>query len=127
MRGVLLLIGLILAAVDSAEAQQQRKVHRIGYLAASDPTSDSVRSEAIQLALRELGYIEGKNIVTEYRYLEGKLNRIPELTAELVKLKVDLIVVAGADPVIRGGDERDQDNSPRYDRTWARSGRSRPD
>ena len=95
------LCALLFALCGYTEAQQPKKVHRIGYLAASDPTSDSVRSEAIRLALRELGYIEGQNIVTEYRYSEGKLNRVPELTAELVQLKVDLIVVAGADPVIR--------------------------
>ena len=50
------------------------------------------RSEAIRLALRELGYIEGQNIATEYRYAEGKLDRLPELAAELVRLKVDIIV-----------------------------------
>ena len=54
------------------------------------------RSEAIRLALRELGYVEGQNIAIEYRY-EGKLDRLPELAAELVRLKVDIIVVAGGD------------------------------
>ena len=57
--------------------------------------SDSARSEAIRLALRELGYIEGQNIASEYRYAEGKPDRYPELAAELVRLKVDIIVVAG--------------------------------
>jgi putative ABC transport system substrate-binding protein len=99
--GLSVIAFMLVVVVAVAQAQQPKKVHRIGYLAASDPTSDSVRSEAIRLALRELGYIEGKNIVTEYRYMEGKLNRVPELTAELVLLKVDLIVVAGADLVIR--------------------------
>ena len=64
-------------------------------------SSESARSEAIRLALRELGYIEGQNIATEYRYAEGKHDRLPELAAELVRLKVDIIVVAGGDPPIR--------------------------
>jgi putative ABC transport system substrate-binding protein len=78
-----------------AEAQQPKKVPRIGYLSSVDPTRESARAEAIQLALRELGYIEGQNIASEYRYGEGKLDRAPELLAELVRLKVDIIVVAG--------------------------------
>ncbi|MEK6600743.1 MAG: ABC transporter substrate-binding protein, partial [Candidatus Binatota bacterium] len=78
-----------------AEAQQPKKVPRIGYLSSSDPATDSTRSEAIRLALRELGYIEGQNIAIEYRYAEGKRDRLPELAAELVRLKVDIIVVAG--------------------------------
>ena len=61
----------------------------------SEPVQDAGRSEAIRLALREFGYIEGQNIATEYRYAEGKPDRFPELTAELVRLKVDLIVVPG--------------------------------
>ncbi len=60
-----------------------------------DAATESARAEAIRLALRELGYIEGQNIATEYRYAEGKLDRLPELAAELVRLKVDIIVVAG--------------------------------
>jgi putative tryptophan/tyrosine transport system substrate-binding protein len=83
-----------------AEAQQAKKIARIGYLSPTDPASDSARSEAIRLALRELGYIEGQNITIEYRYAEGKSNREPELAAELVRLKVDIIVVAGGDPLI---------------------------
>ena len=58
-------------------------------------------TEAIRLALRELGYIEGQNIAFEYRYAEGKLDRFPELAAELVRLKVDIIVIAGGEPEIR--------------------------
>ena len=81
-----------------AEAQQPKKVPRIGYLSPSDPATESTRSEAIRLALRELGYIEGQNIAIEYRYAEGKLDRLPELAAELVRLKVDIILVAGGDP-----------------------------
>jgi len=64
------------------------------------PAHESTRSEAIRLALRELGYIEGQNIAIEYRYAEGKRDRFPELAAELVRLKVDIIVAAGGDPLI---------------------------
>jgi putative ABC transport system substrate-binding protein len=80
------------------QAQQPKKVPRIGYLSSADAASDSIRSEAIRLALRERGYIEGQNIVSEYRYAEGKLDRLPDLAAELVRLKVDIIVVGGDIP-----------------------------
>jgi putative ABC transport system substrate-binding protein len=83
------------------EAQQPKKVARIGYLATSDAVTESTRSEAIRLALRELGYIEGQNIAIEYRYAKGKRDRAPELAAELVRLKVD-IIVAGGDPGVLG-------------------------
>jgi putative ABC transport system substrate-binding protein len=84
-----------------AWAQQPKKVPRIGYLAGSDMASDSARSERIQLALRERGYIEGQNIAIEYRYAEGKVNRAAELAAELVRLKVDIIAVGGGVRYIR--------------------------
>jgi len=84
-----------------ADAQQPKKVPRIGYLSNSDPARESARSEAIRLALRERGHIQGQNIAIEYRYAEGKIDRLPELAAELVRLKVDLIVVAGGDALIR--------------------------
>ena len=109
-----------------AEAQQPKKVPRIGYLSAVDPASESARAEAIRLALRELGYIEGQNIAIEYRYAEGKHDRFPELAAELVRLKVDIIVVAGGDRADPGGQECDQDDSHRYDGRWGRSCRGRP-
>ncbi len=89
-----LALGLIAGPLP-AEAQQAGKVYRIGYLSPVDPATESTRAEAIRQALRELGYIEGQNIATEYRYAEGKANRYPELAAELVRLKVDIIVVAG--------------------------------
>jgi putative tryptophan/tyrosine transport system substrate-binding protein len=85
----------------AAQAQQPKKVPRIGYLSSSDAATESARSEAIRLALRERGYIEGQNIATEYRYAERKLDRAPELAAELVRLKVDIIVVAGGPTWIR--------------------------
>ena len=83
-----------------AQAQQPKKVPRIGYLSNSMPALESARSEAIRLALRELGYVEGQNIAIEYRYAEGKPDRFPELAAELVRLKVDIILVAGNAPIV---------------------------
>jgi putative ABC transport system substrate-binding protein len=98
---VLLLVGLVLASVHSAEAQQPTKVPRIGYLSSGDPASESGRAEAIRLALRERGFIEGQNIAIEYRYGERKVDRGPELASELVRVKVDIIVVAGGPTWIR--------------------------
>ena len=92
---VLLALGVIV------EAQQQNNVPRIGYLSSGNPTSESTRAEAIRLALRDLGYIEGQNIAIEYRYAEGKQDRFPELAAELVRLKVDIMVVAGGSIWVR--------------------------
>ena len=97
----ILVVVVLLAVGVIAEAQQPKKVPRIGYLSSAIQLRESARSEAIRLALRELGYIEGQNIAIEYRYAEGKLDRFPELAAELVRLKVDIIVVAGGDAVIR--------------------------
>jgi putative tryptophan/tyrosine transport system substrate-binding protein len=97
---VLTLCAMLLALCLPAEAQQPKKVPRIGYLSALDPARESARAEAIRLALRELGYIEGQNIATEYRYAEGRRDRLPELAAELVRLKVDIIVAAGGDTLI---------------------------
>src|SRR5262245_21805511 len=84
-----------------ARAQQSKKVPRIGYVSNNDPAGESRRSEGIRLALRDLGYIEGQNIAIEHRYAEGKIDRLPELAAELVRLKVDIILVAGGGRVIR--------------------------
>jgi ABC-type uncharacterized transport system substrate-binding protein len=96
-----LLTLLLLAAGTFAEAQEAKKVPRIGYLSNVDAAREYARAEAIRLALRELGYIEGQNIAIEYRYAEGKPNRAPEVAAELVRLKVDIIVAAGGDRWIR--------------------------
>jgi len=93
-----ILVAVVLLALGvTAEAQQPKKVPRIGYLSSISPSSESARAEGIRLALRELGYIEGQNIAFEYRYAEGKRDRQPELAAELVRLNVDIIVVAGGD------------------------------
>ena len=96
-----LLTGILLATVSSAAAQQPKKVPRIGYLGANDPARESIRSEAFRAALRELGYIEGQSIVIESRYAEAKRDRYADLAVELVRLKVDIIVVAGGDGPIR--------------------------
>jgi putative ABC transport system substrate-binding protein len=85
----------VLAVGVIAEAQQPKKVPRIGYLSSTDPATESIRAEGIRLALRERGYTDGQNIAIEYRYAEGKQDRAPEFLAELVRLKVDIIVVAG--------------------------------
>ena len=85
----------MLASVHHAEAQQAKKVPRIGVLAPTSPSFFSSRVEAFRQGLRELGYLEGKNISIEYRYAEGKLDRLPHLAAELVHLKVDVILTAG--------------------------------
>jgi putative ABC transport system substrate-binding protein len=96
---LLIAVALVAFAVI-AEAQQAKKVHRIGYLSNTDSATESARSEGIRLALRDLGYIEGQNIAIEYRYSEGKRERAPELAAGLVRLKVDIIVIAGGNRVI---------------------------
>jgi ABC-type uncharacterized transport system substrate-binding protein len=79
---------------EAVEAQQPARIFRIGILIPSSASLNSARVEALRRRLRELGYVEGKNIVIEYRYAEGKLERLPDLAAELVRLKVDVIVTA---------------------------------
>jgi putative tryptophan/tyrosine transport system substrate-binding protein len=97
---VLTLSAMLFALSVPAEAQQPKKVSRIGFLSALSPSAESTRSEGFRLALRELGYMEGQQIAIEYRHAEGKSDRIPELAAELVRLKVDVIVVSAGDTVI---------------------------
>ena len=80
----------------SVQAQQPTKIPRIGYLDASSLSVNAVRTEPFRQGLRELGYVEGKNIVIEWRSAEGKLDRLPALAAELVRLKVDIIFSSGA-------------------------------
>ena len=89
-----------LALALQAAPQQPKKRPTIGYLSAFDPAAESTRAEAIRLALRESGHIEGHNIATEYRYAEGKLDRFSERAAELVRRKVDIIVVSGGSRLI---------------------------
>jgi len=76
-------------------AQPTTKIVRIGYLNATSPSAIESRTESFRLGLREMGYIEGKNIVIEYRHAEGKLNLLPTLAAELIRLNPDVIVTAG--------------------------------
>ena len=95
------LSAMLFALCFPAEAQQPKKVPLIGYLSSGDPASESARSEGIRLALRERGFIEGQNIAIEYRYAERKVDRVPELASELVRVKVDIIVVAGGAQWIR--------------------------
>jgi putative tryptophan/tyrosine transport system substrate-binding protein len=90
-----LLATLFLANVSLAEAQQPAKVPRIGFLSSLSPAAVSARMDAFRQGLRELGYVEGKNIVIESRWAQGKTERLPELAAELVRLKVDVIVTGG--------------------------------
>src|SRR5262245_20791834 len=99
--GSFALSAMLFAVCLTVEAQQPKKAFRIGYLSNTDAATDSARAEALRLALRELGYIEGQNIAIEYRYAKGKRDREPELAAELVRLKVDIIVAAAGDVTIR--------------------------
>jgi putative ABC transport system substrate-binding protein len=79
-----------------AQAQQPAKIPRIGMLIVASASASTARVEAFRQRLRELGYVEGKNLVIEYRYAEGKPERLPDLAAELVRLKVDVIVTSGS-------------------------------
>ena len=98
IRRVVLFICLLLTVFlhgVSAQAQQPTKVARIGLLVAVSPSAAAARTEAFRQGLRELGYVEAKNIVIESRYAEENLDRLPALAAELVRLKMDVIVTAG--------------------------------
>ena len=92
-----MLTGGIVVAPLAAEAQQAAKIARIGYLAPNLAANPHLR-EAFRQGLRDLGYVEGRNVVIEYRDAEGKLERLPALAAELVALKVDVIVAGGTPP-----------------------------
>jgi putative ABC transport system substrate-binding protein len=97
----ILIAVMLLSVAAIAEAQQAKRVFRIGYLSGTDRATDSPRFEGIRAALRERGHVEGQNIAIEYRYAEGKLDRAAQLATELVRLKVDVIVAAGADRLVR--------------------------
>ena len=88
------LTGSLLAAPLAAGAQQVGKVSRIGYLSAGSDTANPRVREAFRQGLRELGWVEGQNIIIEYRWAEGRFDRLPDLAAELVRLKVDVLVAA---------------------------------
>ncbi len=88
------LAGGLLAAPLAADAQQAGKVPRIGFLSVTSPSDRPPLLDAFRQGLRELGWVEGQNIVIDYRYAEGRVDRLPGLAAELVRLKVDLIVAS---------------------------------
>ncbi|HEU4343496.1 MAG TPA: ABC transporter substrate-binding protein, partial [Candidatus Binatia bacterium] len=92
------LVTLTLASVHPAEAQRQEKLSRLGFLSTASLSSLAPRLEAFRQGLRELGYVEGRNIAMEYRSAEGNVDRLPELAAELARLKVHCIVTAGPTP-----------------------------
>jgi putative ABC transport system substrate-binding protein len=91
----ILVVVVLLAVAVIADAQQPAKIPRIGFLSATSLSIISARIEALRQGLRELGYVEAKNIVIEWRSAEGKADLLPALAAELVRLKVDIIVAAG--------------------------------
>src|SRR5262245_29398674 len=97
---VRLLAIILLATAPAAEAQQAGKVFHIGFLDGGTASGMTAHLQAFLQELSKLGWIEGKNIAIEYRFAEQKNERLPELAAELVRLKVDLIVVTGAQPAL---------------------------
>ena len=101
LKAVLLLIGFILTNIHFAEAQQTPKVQRIGFLIPASLSVVADRITAFQRALRDLDYVEGQNVTIEWRSAEGKLDLLPKLAAELVRLNVNIIVAAGGDPPVR--------------------------
>ena len=90
----ILVVAVLLALGVTAEAQQPKKIAKIGYLLPSTPAAAAHLLEAFRQGLRELGYVEGKTLVLELRYGEARTERLPELARELVGLKVDVIVTA---------------------------------
>ena len=95
-----LLATVLLTTVPLAEAQPAKKIPLVGFIVPGTHASYSARIEAFQQRLRELGYVEGQNIIIEYRYADGKFDRVPELAAEMVRLKVD-VIVTGDTPAIQ--------------------------
>jgi putative ABC transport system substrate-binding protein len=95
-REFMMLLGGAATWPFAAEAQQSGKVHRIGYLSTQSLSAGSSRLDGFRQALRDLGYVEEKNMVIEYRFAEGKFDRLPDLAGELVRLKVDVMVTGGS-------------------------------
>src|SRR6185436_9776145 len=96
----ILFILVLLVVAIIAEAQQPKKVPRIGFLTTASAPTSTANLEVFRQVLRDFGYIEGKNIIIEYRWAEGKLDRLPELAAQLVSLGVNIIVTVGTPPVL---------------------------
>jgi putative ABC transport system substrate-binding protein len=92
---VSVLVSVVISTASFAAAQQPKKVILVGYVSSGDAASDTNRVEILRMALRERGHVEGQNIAFEYRYGDGKVERAPELVADLMRLQVDIIVVAG--------------------------------
>ena len=91
-----LALGVLLwAASFPVQAQQSAKISRIGFLSATSRSLNASRNDSLWQGLRQLGYVEGSNVTVEYRYADGQLDRLPQLAADLVGLKVDVIVVSG--------------------------------
>jgi putative tryptophan/tyrosine transport system substrate-binding protein len=90
-----IVFALLYVLSSVAQAQQPTKIPRIGYLTGGPPAAMVARAEAFRQGLRDLGYVEGKNMIIEWRYAEAKPERLPALAAELVELKVDVIVTGG--------------------------------
>src|SRR5262245_18513135 len=97
---ILTLCAMLFALCGSVGAQQTGKVLRIGILDATTASGSSMLWDAFRQELSKLGWSEGKNISIEYRFAEGKTDRLPELAADLVRLKVDLIVVTEPSPAL---------------------------
>src|ERR1051325_11426357 len=96
----LALSAILIVSRISADAQQVKKLPKIGFLSGSSAAAMSARTAAFQHGLRDLGYLEGKNILVEYRYGDGKIDRVPALAAELAHLNVDVIVVGGGNALL---------------------------
>jgi putative ABC transport system substrate-binding protein len=96
-----ILAGGLLAAPLAAEAQPAGRVYRVGYLSPLSPSADATRGEAFLQGLRELGYVEGQNLVIERRFADGTVDRFPDLATELVRLKVDVILAGGGGVLAR--------------------------
>ena len=97
---VLALCAMLLAPCLPAEAQQAGKIFRIGYLDPSTAAGSAILLDAFHQEMSRLGWIDGKNVAFEYRFAEQKNDRLPELAADLVRLKVDLILVPGVPPAL---------------------------
>jgi putative ABC transport system substrate-binding protein len=93
---VSLLITIFLATISRAQAQLAGKMHRVGVLAANSAANFSTNSNALRQGLRDLGYVEGQNLILEYRFADGKIDRLPQLAAELIRLKVNVIVASSS-------------------------------
>src|SRR5215470_3362188 len=91
----ILLAGALLAVLVTVEAQQPKKVARICFLGASNASTEAIYLKPFRERLREIGYVEEQNLTIEYRFSEGKVDRLPDLAAELVRLKCDVIVTTG--------------------------------